>query len=278
VSVWTRCGLCAAAVFLLASPASGQAFVELTLVRVDDAFFPSSAYLLDVGVAPDVPGVTGITLQTPFLGALGYVVDLENEGGPIWDGEFDFDSLASVKNELDGEWRITVSGTTPSVSTFTLDAASFMESTFYPTPTILNPTHLETVSSTPTFTWTDPTGPSTPFALLVEGGDDQDLGLEFGADSLGGGLDVTDTSWSPPPLQAASYELDVIYLELASSFVGPLSVESGTVNWDSDLPFLVVGSDTIVGFTVPEPGSALLQVAALVLVGTLAARRGRGHG
>jgi hypothetical protein len=278
--MWTRRGLCAAAIFLLASPASGQAFVELALVRVDDAFFPSSGFLLDIGVAPDVPGVTAVTVAAGALGALGYVWGLENEGGPIWDSEQSFTDLNDVKSRLDGSWTITVSGTTPSVTSFSFDAASFMESTFFQTPTIVSPTHMQTVSATPMFSWVDPTGPITPFALLVEGADDQDLGLEFGADSLSGELAVTDTSWSPPPLQDASYELDVIYLELGGSFVSTLSVDSGNITWGdspeappgypANSPLLAVGSDTIVGFTVPEPRVLLLELAALGLMGGLA--------
>jgi hypothetical protein len=277
VSVWIRIGLCVAAIVLLGSPARGESFVRLLIVRVDDYFFPDSDFIAQVVVDVDVPGVTGVTVSTPMVD-----YPLENESGTEWETEENFATLGQMAGVLDGEWTISVDGPTPSTSTFSLDASSFGEATFFATPTILEPTNQSTVSTTPTFSWTDPTGAADPSGLITAVGEADDGPFEAHASSFEGTLAVTDTSWQPgtiPP--GGDYELDVAYVNVDGSFVSPLSVSSGSITWGdspiappgypADSPLLLLGSDTIVGFTtVPEASAVLLRAAALGVLVPLA--------
>ena len=237
-------------------------FINLPITRVDDALFPSTAFLANIDVnIPDESGVTGVSVT---LGG-GTVSVLEHIGGGEWFGEEPFTSLAAAKTGVNGTWTVEITGTTPSTSTFTLDVTSAVDGDFFATPTLTNPTHgASAVPSNTIFTWTDPTGASTPDAIQVVSEDDNETLLQLD-NNLTGTMNVTDTSWTPPmPLAPGPNEFDVFYLEVVNGFLGDLMVTSGSITW-SDSPFdpdagvnptplLSFGSQTIIGFDVAAAG------------------------
>ena len=111
------------------------------------------------------------------------------------------------------------------------------------------------------------------------GGDQEAINLE-------GEIEIDATTWQPPePLHSGFNEFWVFYTDGGPSFITPFSVDSGTIVWSShpaappgypaDTPLLAVGSETIVGFMVPEPSPELAGVAALGTLALVARRRRR---
>lgn len=263
---------------LFALPARADNYVDVILLRADDQPFPNQAFLMavDVGVG-DVVGVTNVSVQAGSL-----AVPMENEGGPEWDSEEAFTSFQNMTTTINGTWTITVEGSSPSTSTFTLNASSLVDGDFFQTPTNVSPAHGATdVPADFEVSWTPPPGGTSADALAVS------VGNDFGGqdvDSLTGGVLITDTMWQPPMAFAdGNYEVDVIYVNADPSFVTDLSTGDPIVWGDSPLggppyptgrPFLLLGSDTIHGVTVPEPAAVLLQLAVLGILLHLKRRSG----
>ena len=268
---------------LSATPARAQNYVEVILTRLDDVFFPNEEFLLEVFLQLEVAGVTDVNVM-----AGSRLLTLEDEGDGEWSEEDAFTSFASMTAALDGTWTVTIAGSFPSVSSFTLDASSFMDSDFLQTPTNLMPANGTTgVPADVTLSWTPPPGGDSAYILVVI------VGSEIGGggqedNSLDGTLSITDTMWTPPlPLSAGLNEWDVIYANVDESFVTDLSVDSGSIAWGTSpfapptwppsRPLLALGADTIGAFTVPEPSVVLLQLAALGALGGIAGRRRAGR-
>ena len=255
-------------------------FVEEIITRVDDFLFPNDAFLIEIFVnLQDEAGVTGMSVMAGST-----QVTLTSDGGPEWDDELPFTSFASMTAGLNGTWTITVQGSSPSTSAFTLNANALMDSNFFQTPTNVMPANGSTgVATDATLSWTAPPLGTTADVLVVFVGTENEMGLEQEATSLEGLL-ITDTMWTTPlPMEAGMNEFDVIYLNVDASFVTNLS--SATVVWgDSEVappgyppatPLLLLGSDTIVGFTVPEPAAVLSLLAAMGTLFALTTRRRR---
>jgi hypothetical protein len=282
VNAFARDLLGALAVFAVASPGLADNYIEIFVARVDDYLNPADEFITDLRVAlDDGSGVTDVTLATAQQS---FPLEFRDDS---WETEDGFDSLALLRTAFDGTWTVTISGgAAASTSTFVLDAASWVDADFFPTASMLNPTNGATgVSPTVTFEWTDPTVPATPDALEVSVTPENDSNGQFD-DSLSGTLSVTDTSWQPPlPLDAGPNEFDVIYLRVdASPITTPLEVQSGSIAWGdvplppgypTATPLLALGSDVIIGFSVPEPSGAPLAAAGIAALGVVALARHR---
>jgi hypothetical protein len=253
----------------------------LSIARLDDFLFPAAEFGVEFELELDVAGITEVTVTvggTPF--------DLEEWDG-FWENSDDmvFADLASMKTALDGEWTIEIIGSSPSTSSFTVDAASLTDGDFFPAVTNLSPANGAVgVDSGTNLSWTDPTGPSTPFVLGAWV--DTDFGGDQEVINLEGGIAVDATAWQPAELlQDGLNEFGVFYADVDASFITPISVSSGSISWSSpdfspsgyptDRPLLALGSESIVSFTVPEPSSALVWPAALGTLALLARRRVR---
>jgi hypothetical protein len=235
-------------------------FVNLTLVRVDDPPHPEEQFALYVLVMiPDVADVTGVSILTS--GEL--FLELEDRGGGGWFGDDRFFDLEGMKYALDGVWTITISGASPSTSTFIFDTYSLMDSDFYAVPTGVSPANgsldvpLEVV-----FSWEDPTGKQTADYLSVATRPQDNPSLEQTDDSLSGTLSITDTSWDPPLLLVPGpSEFGVAYMDFDDvELVDSLMVTSGSITWGNSpiapdgypdaTPLLSLGSLTISHFDV----------------------------
>jgi hypothetical protein len=284
------CGLTAMALLISSclSSAAMAASVLLILLRSDDYLHPSASFQASFDVdLSDVTEVTGVTVtigSTPYL--LGNF-----DGGGLWtnDGDIVFADLTAMQTALDGEWTIDVEGASPSTSTFTLTTTSLVEADFYPTASDLSPANGATgVPADTAISWTDPTGPSTPYALHLGVGSDEGGLWQEALSLIPGEISLTATTWQPPSaISAGLTESEVTYVDVDPTLVTiPLAVTSGSIIWsDSDLapsgypaatPLILMGSETLVQFTVlPEPSGAVTAGPALGTLLLLARLRRR---
>ncbi len=258
---------------LLPLAASGENAVELVVERSGNS---STPFEFEINLELDLMGVTGITASSPMMV---YPLVFEADSWRVRDN---FTSLDAAKTALDGTWTITITGASPSTSTFQFSAALLQDSDFYPTPTVLNPTEGATgVANDVTFSWTDPTGPATPYIVVVEV---DDVSSDQDDDSLFGTLNIDETTWMPPlALVDGPADFLVFYGDVDPSFVTPLMVTSGSIVWSKSgfappaypdtTPLFAATSKSTVLFTVPEPGPPLAQAA--VLAGLAVLGRGR---
>ena len=97
-------------------------------------------------------------------------------------------------------------------------------------------------------------------------------------------ISVAAESWQPAdPLPDGPNDFEVFYADTGESFVTPLNVISGSITWGNSLfapfdypaqtPLLALGSMSLVQFSVPEPASGSLALAALLTLGGLARRQ-----
>jgi hypothetical protein len=285
------CGLTAMTLLisLCLSSAAMAASVLLLLARSDDYLNPSIPFhaSIDADLA-DVTGVTGVTVS---IGSTPYV--LGDFGDGLWGSEADFlfADLAALQTALDGEWTIDIEGTFPSTSTFTLTTTNLVDGDFYPTPTDLSPADGATgVPADTAISWTDPTGPSTPYALHVAVGSNEGGLWQEAVSVAPGEISITATTWQPPSaISAGLNESEVVYVDADPTLVtAPLAVISGSINWlASDLapagypaatPLILMGSETAIQFTaLPEasgPAATGAALGTLLLLARLRRRRG----
>jgi hypothetical protein len=268
----------AAGALLLSSAGLAANTALVGVSRIDDFFYPGKQFSLWFELELDVTGIGGVTAT---VGGSEYLMELYDG---YWEtDEIVFDDLAAMKTAAAGEWTIDIAGSSPSESTFTLDAASFSDSDFFATATNLSPAEGAVgVASDTLLSWTDPTGEMTPYVLVAS------VGNDFGGDqevmNLEGQIETDATSWQPAEaLQNGFNEFGVFYGDANSSFITALSVSSGAITWSShaaapdgypaSTPLLALGSETIVSFTVPEPSPELARAAALSALALLARRR-----
>ena len=239
-------------------------YIDLNTFRADDEpHWPSAAFKVDVAVSlPNVPGVTGVAVACTG----GFSASLDSDDAVYWLGNNGYTDLASMKDAIDGDWTVTIDGPSPSVSTFSVDAGVLSDGDYFATPTSVFPPHgADDVPADVVFTWNDPTGPQTPYALAVLVQDEDGAQAD---DSLFGSMDITDTSWDPPmDLNPGSNEFEVLYANVdVLGLVGALSVVSGSIEWGESpaapvdyplkTPLLIIGSQTWVAFDVAPPSPA----------------------
>ncbi len=277
---------------LALAPASSAWAVNSAIVnlsRLDDFVFPAAEFAMDMSVELDGGGVMAVTAEA---GSLALTFEEFPPGSGEWEQieEITFSNLAALQSTLDGTWTVTiVGGTSASTSTFTLDAAALVDGNFFPTPTNLSPANgAINVSPTTLLSWTDPTGMVTPYALAVDVENDSESQEVLSIPDLGVlDIAITATSWQPPlalpngPIEFAVFyaDADLPVLTAISAF----QVTAGTITWGNSgfsppgypaaTPLLVLASESIVQFTVPEPSAALLAATALAAVAALARRR-----
>lgn len=278
------CTLAALAMALVpVSSASAVNSILLALSRVDDFLFPAAQFSMYISVDLDLVGVTEVMVQA---GSLSVPLEGSPFGSGAWEEEVQFSDLTALQSTLDGTWTVTIAGPSPSTSTFSLNAASLVDGDFFPTATNLSPADGATnVATTPLLSWTDPTGPATPFALNVFVESDTHEQEALSIPGVQEDIPITATSWQPPtPLPNGPIEFSVFYADPdTSGMIGPLQVTMGALTWGNDAfsppgypastPLLLLASESIVLFTVPEPSSALLGAAALATAALLARRR-----
>ena len=275
----------------LSAPAAALADSSLLVIigRIDDFAYPSQQFSLGLVVRIGLPGVTGVGVQTTQGGA-SYTLAQEYTGSTEWNlpDDLTFATLGDVKAALDGEWVVTTSGSgAVSSSHFTLDAASLVEGHFFATPGSLSPAQgAVDVPAGTGVSWTDPTGTTVPYVLIVQVETVDPFSLQE-AMSLVGDIDVGATSWQPPlSLGAGLNELSVFYAaDPLPSLVTTITTDTGAIVWISpdesppsypdQTPLLALASESVVEFTVvPEPAAAALQLAAFAALGAIARRRG----
>ncbi len=270
--------------------------VLLNLGRIDDFIAPTQEFDLEVTVTLGaVEGVTGVTVQA---GTLEIVLVLYSPEDGEWETDDDlfYENLEAVQAGVGGNWTVTVSGSQPSTSVFTLDAALLTEGDFFPTPSNVFPANGATnVEPDVEFSWTDPTGVVIPYVLGVEThyGEGEEAYDEesFSVPELGiEEIPITATSWQPEdPLTNGIAEFDVFYvnadLSVLAAAISEIEVSEGDITWgNSDFsppgypastPLLALSSSTMVQFSVPEPSAALLAGTAFAVLAGLSRRRSR---
>jgi hypothetical protein len=110
--------------------------------------------------------------------------------------------------------------------------------------------------------------------------------------SLVGEIPLDASSWQPPlALPTGPVEWGVFYAPdptLTLDLLGDINVTEGSINWDvhefadlagigwpSTKPLMLVGAESIVSITVPEPGDVLQSGVVLAMLGLLASVRSR---
>jgi hypothetical protein len=165
---------------------------------------------------------------------------------------------------------------------------------FFATPTNLSPANGATgVSPTTLVSWTDPTGMVTPYALAVDVENDSETQEVLSIPDLGVvEIPITATSWQPPlALANGPVEFGVFYADVdlaVATAISALQVTAGTITWGNSsfappgypaaTPLLLLSSESIVQFAVPEPAAALLAATALAGLALLAGCRSRALG
>jgi hypothetical protein len=261
----------------------------VSLSRIDDHLFPTSEFAMDMTLIVEESGVTSVSA---VAGTEALTFEEDTPGSGEWElvEEPDYADLAALQAAVNGTWTVTVAGTTPSTSTFKLDAAALVQGDFLAVPTNMSPAHGTTgVSSTATLSWSDNTGVTVPYALAVEY--DGDAGFDEALSVLDLGIldiPITATSWQPSnPMPVGPIEYGVFYadvdLPVLATTISALQVTSGSITWGAAgfapagypaaTPFLVLGAESIVVFTVPEPTAAPLTASVLVMLSVLARRR-----
>jgi hypothetical protein len=273
----------------MAVSAGAQNTMLVVPTRADDTFTPAAAFLLGVEVILGDAAAVDVTAVTVAFGSTLLDLETESEVGE-WEAEPDFASFAAMKSEITGTWTITiVGGTLASTTTFTFTTTSLDDGDFFATPTDLSPADGATgVAVDAGLSWSDPTGLSTPDALVVRvEGPTTDQEANSLADPMDPEFIAVDaTMWGPSDdLESGMLEFSVFYADADDSFVSTMNVTAGTIAWvppdffqsyPTNKPFLALSSETIVAFTVPEPSSTTLALAALGTLALLArARRKR---
>ena len=238
-----------------APPAGSANYVNLYITRTDDFVFNDiNVFFVAIEIVlPNEVGVTGVTVAIGDGAELFLTEDFPGR----WFEEIDFSDVAAMNQAIGGLWTITISGDSPSTSTFSFNAAPLQDSDFFATATGIVPPHGSVdVPPDVVFFWKDPTGKQTADALIVFVGGGSEMGQTD--NSINGTLDITDTSWDPPiDLESGDNEFSVLYLNFDdAALVSQLTVTGGSIIWgDSPLapkgypaatPLLLLGSQTIV--------------------------------
>jgi len=274
----------------LAPSAASASSILFSIDRLDDFLIPAAEFGTFIEVEIDAPGVTDVAVT---MGTLS--VEMEQTDDGVWEeaGDNIFTSLAALESTVSGTWTIVVTGgADASTSTFTVNASGdLVDSDFLPTATGLSPANGATgVSATTLLSW-NPVPSAIVLAVFAE--NDSDEVQE--ALSLVGEIPLNASSWQPPlALPTGAVEWGVFYAPdptLTLDLLGNINVTNGSINWEvhefadlagiawpSTKPLMLLGAESIVGITVPEPGGVLQGGVVLAMLGLLASVRSRkGH-
>jgi hypothetical protein len=277
-------------VLLIPSTASASSIL-ISIDRLDDFAVPLSAFGVFLSVEIDAPDVTNVAVTA---GTVEILMELTPDG--VWEDASEnvfFRSLTALESAVSGTWTIVVTGgADASTSSFTInDSRDLRNGDFLPIATGLSPADGATeVSATTLLSWT--AVPSAIALNVFAGSDDTN---EQEALNLLGEILIDATSWQPPlPLPAGPGQWGVFYAPdpiLTVDLVGDISVTTGTidwvvhgfaelagVSWPASKPFMVLGSESIVQISVPEPAEVLQSGVALATLGLLASLRSRKRG
>ncbi len=265
-----------------------ESYILVVAERIDDVFSPGSGFQLSVEVVLADATASDLTAVSAAFGSS--VLDLEEDEVGRWQEDQNYADFAALESDVSGTWTVTLTGgALASTSSFDFDTTSLSDADFFPTPTNLSPANGATgVAADVVPSWQDPTGGSAraPDAIVVElegsGGGQNASNLVDPLDPDFIALDAT--SWDPPvDLEDGLTEFDVFYASVDDAFVSAIDVvPAGTVVWrppdffpsyPPGVPFLALGSETIVQFTVPEPTAALLGVATFATLALVKRRR-----
>lgn len=249
----------------LAATTSADNFMNLVLTRSDDYRYPADQFSASLEVnLPDVPGVSAVSISVAGGGSF----SLEGDESETWHVHGRYADLAAMKAELDGQWTISIVGSQPSTSTFTLQADLLQDANFFATASGLNPPHNSLgVPSGTSLSWTPPAGAASALGVFVNIDSDNNYQDD---NSVLGTLDASATSWDPPQhLSNGENQFTVGYYVIDSSFITALSVTSGSMLWGdspyapsgypANTPLLPLGSETTIAFdVVPEPSTFVL--------------------
>ena len=264
-----------AAVALAATSAAARAdnFMNLILTRTDDFQSPGTLFSMNVDVElPDVAGVSGIDIST----AGGGLFSLQPGGPTAWHTQAGYADLPTMSTALDGAWTITISGDTPSSSSFSLDGSSLQQSEFFQTATGLSPASgAINVPANTSLSWVAPPNGANGYWVFVNIDGNNNWQDD---DSVSGSLSPIATSWPPPTSLSLGFNgFTVGYYNVDAAWITALTVNSGSMLW-GDSPYspdgypaqtslLALGSETTVGFdVVPEPPSSVLMALGVIAI------------
>jgi hypothetical protein len=174
-----------------------------------------------------------------------------------------------VRAFLDGAWEVKIKGSSPSTSTFTLNADDLDDSDIFATPVVIVPSSDATgVPLNVVFKWNPPAfGPFPPYALHVN----VDLPSGGSDDAF---LKVDATSWDPLiELEAGLADFDIGYYVTAASLVSAINVTSGSIVWGlhphpfapsaypGSRPLVTLGGWTEVAFTLTAASPSAINFA-----------------
>jgi len=272
--------------FLLLVPSAAIAStIVVSIDHFDDSAVPQSDFGVFLSIEIDAPGVTNVAVTA---GTVDVLMELTGDGA--WEDSSEnifFPSLSALESAVSGTWTVVVTGgDDASTSTFTFNSSRGLRNgDFLPLATGLSPADGATaVEANTLLTWTAVDSAIALSAFAGNAVDEQD------ALNLLGEILIDASSWQPPlPLPTGPVEWGVYYTPdptLTVDLVGDISVTTGTIDWVvhdlADLagiswpaakPLVLMGSESIVHVTVPEPAALFQSGAALAILGLLASLR-----
>jgi hypothetical protein len=255
--------LVAVSVVLLVPSTASASSILIGIDRLDDFAVPLSDFGVFLSIEIDAPDVTNVAVTA---GTVDVLMELTPDG--VWEDASEnvfFPSLSALESAVSGTWTIVVTGLSPADGATEVSATTLLSWTAVPSAIALN-----------VFAGSDDTNEQEAFNLLKE-------------------ILIDATSWQPPlPLPAGPVEWGVFCAPdptLTVDLVGDISVTTGTidwvvhgfadlsgVSWSASKPFMVLGSESIVQISVPEPAEVLQSGVALATRGLLASLRSRNRG
>ncbi|MFK7962204.1 MAG: hypothetical protein AB8G96_16960 [Phycisphaerales bacterium] len=209
--------------------------VSVGMFQLDEATVGVPWAVTVIVEVDSVDGVSGVTVDVPTGPDL---VLLDADGS--WSTTVIFTSFAEMLAFTPGDWTVSVAGSSPSTSAFSLSVSDLADGDFFNAPEFVSPLPGTNVPANSGLSWIDPTDGADPDAIAIELNSDNQQQL---VDSFAGPITTDSTSWLPP----IDFEIGVLniaglfYLNYGGPIAAtPLVVTGGTIAWD-DAPITPKG-------------------------------------
>lgn len=241
----------------------------------DDPIFNGYVAFPDLSSQSDPqPNRTDVASPTFAMNGNGFHSELPGGQNFTGGGSLIYSSFSAYAAELNSSgWKLTTDADTGSANTYTFDVNAAAITAFGAVPALIDPGFQGfsfAEGSSPTFTWTGPTGFDSLDVNLYNLSDpNANQGMSLSANAL---------SYSPAvPLSAGDYQFYVTYTKDVSGAITattPVDQNSNQLsNWAGILSTSEKVSDRVTFTVVPEPGSALLFLGGAVVFAAARSRR-----